>query len=158
MFCPGTSHLRDGRLLIAGGLSDTATTFYNPYNDTWSPGPPMNIGRGYQSQFTLNDGRAFTLGGSWSGGVGGKVAELYNPATNTWTTRPGIYADGTVVTKDGETLYRRDNHMWFYESTNGLILHPGPSQNMHWFNISGNGSVQLIGYDKSVLSFARSRA
>jgi galactose oxidase len=116
----------------------------------------MNIGRGYQSQFTLNSGLAFTLGGSWSGGIGGKVAELYDPGTNRWTTRPGIYAEGTVVTQEG--AYRSDNHMWFYESTNGRILHVGPSENMHWFNISGTGSVQLIGYDKSVAACAHSRA
>jgi galactose oxidase len=145
MFCPGTSTLSDGRLLITGGLSDTRSTIYNPFTDTWSSGPDMNVGRGYHSQLTLASGKVFTLGGSWTPIVGGKIGEVYDPVANTWTTKPGIEADGTVNTADREGYYRSDNHMWLFEATNGKILHAGPSKTMHWLDLAGSGSVTEIG-------------
>jgi galactose oxidase len=106
----------------------------------------MTVSRGYHSQFTLSDGRVFTLGGSWvDGPVGNKFAEVFNPQTNQWSRKPGIDAVASVNTEDVVGFYRSDNHMWFYESTNGKILHVGPSKTMHWFNISGNGTVEVIG-------------
>jgi galactose oxidase len=39
----------------------------------------MNIGRGYQGMTLLSNGEAFTLGGSWSGGIGGKLGEVWSP-------------------------------------------------------------------------------
>jgi galactose oxidase len=145
MFCPGTSTLADGRLLITGGLSGPRSTIYDPLTDTWSSGPDMNVGRGYHSQLTLANGNVFTLGGSWSAGVGGKVGEVYDPVANTWTAKPGIQADGTVNTEDVEGYYRSDNHMWFYEASNGKILHAGPSKTMHWIDLAGDGSVAVAG-------------
>jgi galactose oxidase len=147
MFCPGTATLADGRLLITGGLSGPKSTFYDPYTDTWSSGPDMNIGRGYQSQVTLSSGMVFVLGGSWApySGVGGKSGEVYDPATNTWTVKPGIPASGTINTEDIQGEYRSDNHMWFFEAANGKILHAGPSKYMHWIDLAGDGSVVEAG-------------
>ena len=42
----------------------------------------MNIARGYAAQVTVSTGNTFVIGASWSGGEGGKNAELYNG--NTW--------------------------------------------------------------------------
>ena len=39
----------------------------------------MNIGRGYQGMTLLSNGQAFTLGGSWSGVLGGKLGEVWSP-------------------------------------------------------------------------------
>jgi len=49
----------------------------------------MKIPRGYQASATLSDGRMFTIGGSWSGGWGGKNGEVYNVTSNTWSLLPG---------------------------------------------------------------------
>ena len=37
----------------------------------------MNIPRGYNANTILPDGSVFTLGGSWSGGVGNKHGEVW---------------------------------------------------------------------------------
>jgi galactose oxidase len=76
MFCPGVAILANGDIMVTGGLSDQQTSIYSPATNTWSAGPQMNIGRGYQAMTLLSNGQAFTLGGSWSGGLGGKLGEI----------------------------------------------------------------------------------
>ena len=68
MFCPGITHLSDGRILVNGGSSSRSANIYDPQADAWSAAAPMNIGRGYNSDVMLTDGSVMTLGGSWSGG------------------------------------------------------------------------------------------
>ena len=89
---------------------------------------------GYQGQVTMGDGSAFTVGGSWSGGIGGKNAEVWTPRSG-WVPFPLITSDATV--RDGSQIdprgeYRDDNHAWLWAAPNGKVFHAGPSSNMHW--------------------------
>jgi galactose oxidase len=143
MFCPGTSTLADGRILITGGQTSIVTSIYNPWTDVWSRGTRMNVGRGYQTQITLSDGTVFVFGGSWSGGLGNKDGEIYSElgGVGRWTMKYGIKAVEEVITNDKDGIYRSDSHMWLFEATNGNILLAGPAKRMHWINITGNGTV-----------------
>ena len=38
----------DGRIIVTGGNTDTRTSWFTPASMTWSAGPQMNLGRGYQ--------------------------------------------------------------------------------------------------------------
>jgi hypothetical protein len=38
MFCPGTTNLADGRLLVNGGISSPNTSLFNPATGAWSTG------------------------------------------------------------------------------------------------------------------------
>jgi galactose oxidase len=144
MFCPGTSKLADGRVLITGGLSAVQSTLYDPRTESWIKTGEMNVPRGYHSQTLLSDGTVFVLGGSWSGDEGGKIGEVYDPATEVWTAKPGIDAAGSMITNDAVGMYRADNHMWLYEATNGKILHVGPAKMMHWLDLTGSGTVSEV--------------
>jgi galactose oxidase len=88
MFCPGISFSATGIVVITGGNSAPKTSLYNGGADSWAPGSNMYTGRGYQSQVTMGNGNIFTIGGSWSGGQGGKNGEYYIPRTNTWVRSP----------------------------------------------------------------------
>ena len=44
----------------------------------------MNVPRGYNADTILDDGKVFTIGGSWSGGQGGKLAEVWSPPNGGW--------------------------------------------------------------------------
>ena len=149
MFCPGTSTLADGRLVVTGGLSTAETSIFNPATMTWKRSAKMKVGRGYQAQLTLSDGRPFLLGGSWSGPQGGKFAEVYSEdasGVGSWTLLGGIAANGTLLTNDTEGITKSDNHMWLFEAEGGRVFHAGPSKNMHWLHLGGNGSVAFAGY------------
>lgn len=39
----------------------------------------------------------------------------------------------------------KDNHAWLFLAPNGDIFHAGPSRQMHWVTVNGNGSVRGAG-------------
>ena len=144
MFCPGLSALQDGRVVISGGSDAEAVSIYNPTNNQFTRGPDMKIARGYQTSATLSDGRVFTIGGSYSGGIFRKPGEVYDPAANTWTLLDG--ADpAPLETTDREGAWRIDNHAWLYSWSNGSVFQAGPSKAMHWYSVNNGGSVQEAG-------------
>jgi hypothetical protein len=55
-------------------------------NGTWSSLAPMNYTRLYGSSDVLRDGRVFIAGAEY--GTGTNSAEVYDPASNTWTPTP----------------------------------------------------------------------
>lgn len=93
--------LEDGRVLVAGGLFyattpsphdeslDTAE-LYDPGSGNWFSVGKLNVARRYHTASRLHDGRVMVAGGVehdlYSGGyVALATAELYDPATFTWT-------------------------------------------------------------------------
>jgi galactose oxidase len=140
MFCPGTSMLADGRILVTGGSNATKTSIYDPRTDTWSTAPDMTVGRGYQGQTTLSTGEVFTVGGSWSGGRKAKAGELYSPATNAWRSLPDVPST-PFLTADPAGVYRSDNHAWLFAAAGGKVFHAGPSARMNWIETAGRGKV-----------------
>ncbi|CAK1361526.1 Galactose oxidase [Cercospora beticola] len=144
MFCPGISALADGRVMITGGSNAEVTSIWSPETGAFTRGPNMDQARGYQSSTTLSDGRVFTIGGSWSGGEGGKNGEVYDPKANTWTWLDN--ADVVpMLTADPGGQYRSDNHAWLYGWKNGSVFQAGPSIRQNWYGTSNSGSVQQAG-------------
>jgi galactose oxidase len=144
MFCPGVVILPDGDVMVTGGLSDQQTSIYDPATNSWTAGPQMNIGRGYQGMTLLRDGQAFTLGGSWSGGLGGKIGEVWSP-TGGWRELTNVPAT-PMYTADAQGVYRADNQGWFITTANGNVLQAGPSKQMNWITTSGAGSITPAGH------------
>ena len=138
MFCPGTTTLADGRLLVNGGSSSAKTSIFDPALGTWSTGGEMSIPRGYQGNTLLSTGEVLTLGGSWSGGQGGKNAELWNPAG--WRRLSGVTVEPFLGT-DPAGIFRNDNHLWLAAWRDGWVFHAGPSTAMHWIDTAGTGRV-----------------
>ncbi|MCU7722172.1 discoidin domain-containing protein [Actinoplanes sp. KI2] len=151
MFCPGISVLPDGRVIVTGGNNNQKTSIYDPATDAWTDGGNMTTGRGYQASVTLGSGKVFTIGGSWSGPVGGtgsnphKAGEVWS-ADAGWHALPGANVV-PMLTNDSNTLgdYRKDNHAWLFAWKGDKILQAGPSKAMNWYSIDGNGSVSAAG-------------
>ncbi|MCJ1231856.1 hypothetical protein MMC12_008535 [Toensbergia leucococca] len=139
MFCPGISMDVNGRPVVTGGNDADKTTVYDPVADAWTSVANMQIPRGYQASATCSDGRIFTIGGSWSGGEGGKNGEIYDPVANTWTLLPGCPV-GPMLTNDTAGVYRQDNHGWLFGWKNGTVFQAGPSKAMNWYGTTGTGS------------------
>ncbi len=143
MFCPGTAVLPNGTVLINGGSSSSKTSLYDPIADAWSAGAKMNIPRGYEADTLLSSGDVLTLGGSWSGGNGNKTAERWN-ATSGWTVLAGV-PETNVIGPDPKGVYRGDNHLWLFATSNGAVFHAGPSSQMNWITTGGSGSITSAG-------------
>ena len=147
MFCPGITNLPDGRIMATGGSGSNKTSIYDPSNGVWTAAQEFNTPRGYHGQVTMSDGSVFTVGGSWSGGVGGKNAEVWTEASG-WVPFPLITSDATV--RDGSEIepqgeFRDDNHAWLWAAPNGKVFHAGPGSNMHWIDVAGLGGVTSAG-------------
>jgi YVTN family beta-propeller protein len=143
MFCTGTTNLPDGRVLANGGKDAGKTSIYDPVTNTWSTAAAMNIARGYSANTLLPDGSVLTLGGSWSGGLGGKHGELWTAAGG-WRRLTGVPVESTQA-PDPQGLFRADNHMWLFPAPNGQVLQAGPSAAMNWIDTQGNGSITPAG-------------
>lgn len=143
MFCPGTTMLPDGRLLVNGGTSSDKTSIFNPATGTWSASGVMKIPRGYQGNTLTSNGEVFTLGGSWSGGrERNKHAEVWTPTPppGKWSKLEGVLVD-PFIGPDPGGIYRADNHLWLLAWSNRWVFHAGPAARMHWIDTKGNGAV-----------------
>ncbi|MCO5566163.1 hypothetical protein L7F22_019839 [Adiantum nelumboides] len=151
MFCPGMNSQPDGKLMIDGGSTSSAVSFYDPFTNTFTRAANMTIGRGYQSSVTLSNGNTFTIGGSFTGGIGGldgvpmKDGELYNLLTGNWFYLPGALVKPMLTTYDKEGAWRTDNHAWLHAWSDGSVFQAGPSRKMNWYNTTGSGSVESAG-------------
>jgi N-acetylneuraminic acid mutarotase len=108
--------LQDGRVLVAGGDSDNGqllatAELYDPASNKWAPTGQMATARHVFSATALKDGSILVVGGfEHPEQVGGTIAELFRPATETWRpagypTQPRV-GDGfaTTILRDGRLL------------------------------------------------------
>lgn len=128
MLTPRADHvavrLKNNKVLIAGGDNDcpherfTAAELYDPSTGTFAATGSMNVARSNFSATLLPDGRVLAVGGL--SGLGQTVsnsdqnvasAEIYDPATGTWSlvsnmARPRNFAlgDGALLLHDGTVL------------------------------------------------------
>ena len=116
-FWATATRLSDGRVLVAGGFTGAAhlatAEIYNPATGTFAPvGAPMTSSRSSHVAALLPDGRVF-LGEGFDGTSDSTLAyppsaEIFNPATNTFTpTGPlvqGRFKAYATVLPDGRCL------------------------------------------------------
>lgn len=143
MFCPGTTLLPNGNILVNGGSSSPKTSIFNPSTNTWSADADMNIPRGYEANTLLSTGSVLTFGGSWSGGEGGKNAEVWTSGSG-WAELTGV-PETNVIGPDPQGVYRGDNHLWLFAQSGGNVFQAGPSAQMNWITTSGAGTIQPAG-------------
>ena len=148
MFCPGTALISDGRLLVNGGGPYIATTsVYSSANNTWTNTGDMNRKRWYDSSVTLPDGNVFTLGGiTASGGDPSTIVEageLWNGSS--WKVLPGARTEPLFDGVSTTYLSRAEQHPRMFVAPNGKLFVAGPTPNMLWYDLSGNGSSSFAG-------------
>ena len=107
--------LLDNRVLVAGGrfrnASLASTEICDPASGVWSASAQMQAPRDNHSATLLADGRVLVTGGVSGGDAGGPVeksAEIFDPATNTWTVADHMsiarYNHQATLLPDGRVL------------------------------------------------------
>jgi N-acetylneuraminic acid mutarotase len=111
--------LRDGRVLVCGGLGDDGASLataeiYDPASESWTAARAMSEGRSIHTATLLADGRVLVVGGTRNDTGPIATAEIYDPATDVWSSTGalplGLYghtatmlADGRVIVVGGST-------------------------------------------------------
>lgn len=105
--------LLDGRVLVAGGTTDTDVSstaeVFDPASETWSGAGEMSEPRYNHAATLLGDGRVLVVGG-----VGSATAEIYDPKAGTWSPTAAmrsirnlatatLLGDGSVLVTGGST-------------------------------------------------------
>ena len=81
----------DGKLYVAGGRPPRGHDFavYDPKADKWTTLPALPTQRNHMAAAAI-DGKLYVVGGRFGGGFRSEITaalEVYDPATNQWTTR-----------------------------------------------------------------------
>jgi hypothetical protein len=115
--------LVNGNVLVSGGGDGNITggtglktcELFNPCLETFSATGSMSVERASHTETRLNDGRVLVTGGLDGTGVPLASAEIYNPATGTWSPTAGpmgrarvghtaaILPDGRVLVAGGSS-------------------------------------------------------
>jgi galactose oxidase len=154
MFCPGLSMDAHGNPVVTGGKTSSRMSLYADNGNGWMSGPNLTVGRGYHAQVTLGNGDIFTIGGSWSGGIGGvevapKDGEIFDSDKNIWSSLPGCSVE-PILTNGSKGNFESDNHAWLFSWSHNSVFQAGPSSAMNWFSTQDRGdhaSAGRRGYD-----------
>ena len=92
LFCAGHAALPDGRILVPGGhtpstIGTNEANIFDPLTQTWIALPKMAYRRWYPTVTALPDGRMLVTAGDQTNDTDfAPFPEVYDPATNRWTT------------------------------------------------------------------------
>ena len=141
--------LPNGRVLVAGGLTASGATasaeIYDPVTRTWSPTGSLMLARYWHTATLLNTGKVLVAGGlkeldgqtDNATDLDRNLAELYDPATGTWSpsgplvaTRYGhtatLLSDGRVLVAGGELFFTPSPSAELYDPATGTWSATGP--------------------------------
>jgi hypothetical protein len=117
----GITALRDGRVVVAGGIHDaggtntltTKVSIFTPSTGKWTTLAPLRSGRAGFGLHELGDGRLIVAGGLLAGtgdpdGAPTKSVDVYDWTRNAWYAAPNLIdtrsALGSVVLASGDVL------------------------------------------------------
>jgi N-acetylneuraminic acid mutarotase len=121
--------LQDGKVLVAGGNNHdgwegwndlSSAEIYDPATGTWTPTGSMNAARSSHTATLLQNGKVLVAGGvvmfSNGGWSAGYSAEIYDPATGTWTPTGSMSGarsgHSATLLQDGKVLVAGECPMW----------------------------------------------
>lgn len=157
--------LNDGRVLVAGGFYATvlkSAEIYDPTTGTWSNTGNLVTARGGHTANLLPDGKVLIAGGDGGGSLPRPMAsaEIYDPATGTWSATGSMefpredhtatsLPDGRVVVAGGTVNFDDGlNTAEVYDPATGTWSETGNLNDGRWLHVAGllpDGTVLVAG-------------
>ena len=147
LFCSGHSHLPDGRLFAAGGISPSTfgtslTTIFslNPSSSSPPPatsGPTMTNGRWYPTTVTLGNGETAIVNGIYCPVPGKQCGTVFN-------TIPEVLNSAGDSLRTLSTAPEPANELrlypWLFLGSDGRVFRAGPLSPSRWLDTTGTGA------------------
>lgn len=133
MFCAHLVMLEDGRVFITGGRNTVPfVSTFDANNDQWQMVDQFNNGRWYPTTTALGNGQVVSTSGTGAR----NNSERWTPGLG-WENLSGIDW-GSIANAPGF-----ESHWWPYLflAPNGKLVHVGPTEQMHWLDPSGFGTL-----------------
>lgn len=132
LFCAGSAHLWDGRVLFAGGDSGVSgrngplsnTNIYDPERNVWERAENMHAARWYSSLAALPNGEMLTLGGSYSPTPLAEVFQL-DQRWRALPIQPPYSLSG--------------DYQWIQAGPDGNVIYFGPHDQVATISTEGRG-------------------
>ncbi|WP_158626555.1 Ig-like domain-containing protein [Corallococcus interemptor] len=152
--------LADGRALAVGGALGAPSTpyanvdIYEPQTNTWAVTTALNQPRKQALATRLADGRVLVVGGFNASNMQTRSAELFQPATGTWTPVPTDanfphYADDTItLLADGRVMLVNNMGVELFDPATNTFAKVGTSANGRYDHVAArlpDGRVLLTG-------------
>jgi hypothetical protein len=155
LHCAGQATLADGRVIVTGGQNGSThvgipvTGIFDPATNQWTVGEPMTYSRWYPTTTTLADGRVLVTSGDDEHEDRVGVHEIYDPATDSWTTLTGA--------PRSQPLYPL-----MFQLPNGMAYEAGPKTSTALLDTSGLGAwtagppapYSTSGYSESAVMYS----
>ena len=132
-FCSGFALMKDGRLMVAGGLSGVdnygikTSYMYDYRTGAWTQAANMRNGRWYPTTTTLPNGQILVISGGDTAAQLNVIPEVYAPSLNTW--RPLTSASKPVP-----------YYPMMFVAPNGKVMLVGPDQPTGYLNTGTKGA------------------
>ena len=156
--------LQDGRVLVAGGTNsgDTRASaeLYDPATGKWTQTGSLTESRRRFAATILQDGKVLVAGGDHANPGSGILtsAEIYDPATGTWTKTAMKYEhtddtatllqDGRVIVAGQSMLHDPPGNVEIYDPVTGLWTETGSlnyRRDSHTATLLDYGAVLVVG-------------
>ena len=158
--------LGNGKVLVVGGISTgsgalSSAEVYDPATNTWSSAGPMTTIRVEHTVTRLGNGQVLVVGGRNNGVVRAyhNTAELYDPATNTWSSvgtmatarelhTATLLGNGKVLVSGGRNGSGPVNTAEVYNPATNTWSPAGTlatAREVHTATLLGNGKVLVSG-------------
>jgi len=140
LFCAGSAHLWDGRILFAGGDGGRAgangplpnTNIYEPATNTWRRSVNMNAPRWYSSVAALGNGEMLTFGGTYDPEP---IAEVFR-FDRTWRPLDAL------ETPPGYDAAGMGDYQWMQAAPDGQVVVFGPQNLVAGIETAGAGAFE----------------
>jgi YVTN family beta-propeller protein len=141
-FCGIPTMMADGRVFLNGGDGTRErVSIYDYRNNRWTRSDDMQRTRWYPGSVMLPNGQVYTALGD-----GGDIyPEIWTEGQG-WTLLTGVDLRAPILNYPG---YQRDWLPYFHLAPNGQIFHSGPTFQMNWLGVTGEGSVADAGLRNS---------
>ncbi|MFK8079044.1 MAG: galactose oxidase-like domain-containing protein [Granulosicoccus sp.] len=132
LFCAGSAHLWDGRVLFAGGDSGregrngplSNSSVYDPWTNTWTQADSLSAPRWYSSVAALSNGEMLTFGGTYSPRP---IAEVFK-FNQQWRDLP----ISVPFTLSGD-------YSWLQATSSGDVMYLGPHNSLSTLSTEASG-------------------